>query len=147
MENIRAVAQKFGLEGSAGIAAIEGRFALLRQRLDAAPRTLAYNDFYYTNLVVRKDKTEALMFDYNLLGKGCSASDIANVTYWFSEENKKAFFSVYGEPDEELALLDRICAPIVSLCFAMQRDVFPDWAHEAIEELKSIPELIKRLPG
>lgn len=85
------------------------------------------------------------MFDYNLLGKGTSASDIRNATYWFTEENKKLFFSVYGKADDELLLLDRICDPVVSLYYAMSRDVFPDWAKEAIDKLEEIPKFIAEL--
>ena len=45
--------------------------ALMRSvRCSTWLRTLTYNDFYYTNMMVAKDKSSALMFDYNLLGKG-----------------------------------------------------------------------------
>ena len=41
----------------------------------ASTWTLTYNDFYYTNLAVLKDGTSAIMFDYNLLGKGYAYAD------------------------------------------------------------------------
>lgn len=78
-------------------------------------------------------------------GKGCAVSDIKNVTYWFSEENKEAFLSEYGEVDKELMVLDEIAAPIVSLHSAMSRNIFPDWARESIEDLERVPALIERL--
>ena len=85
------------------------------------------------------------VFDYNLLGKGCTVSDIKNVTYWFSEESKAAFLSEYGEVDKDLMVLDEIAAPIVSLHFAMSRNIFPHWAREAVEDLERVPELMERL--
>ena len=144
-ENIEGIRDKFDLTDSEGLKALMDYYGELRKRIEAAPRTLTYNDFYYTNLVVKKDASEAMMFDYNLLGKGNPASDLRNVTYWFSEENKKLFFSVYGEVDDRLLLLDQICAPVVSLYFAMSKDVFPDWAKEAIDELDDIPKLVAEL--
>ena len=145
IEDIKSIKEKYNLIDNVGIDALEQHFGEVRKRLDAAPRTLCYNDFYYTNLIVKKDLSEALMFDYNLLGKGNYISDIHNVTYWFSKENKDLFLSVYGEPEEDLILLDKICAPIVSLYSAMTRDVFPGWAKEALENLQEIPELIDEL--
>lgn len=145
IENIEAIRDRFELADSEGLKDIMDHYGELRKRIDAAPRTLAYNDFYYTNLVVKKDASEAMMFDYNLLGKGNTATDLRNVIYWFSEENKNLFFSVYGEVEDRLLLLDRICAPVVSLYFAMSRDVFPTWAKEAIDELDEIPKLIAEL--
>ena len=139
-ENIAAVRDRFGLAGLRGLDLLEENFALIRGRMDEAPRTLTYNDFYYTNLAVRKDGSEALMFDYNMLGKGCYVSDIRNVICWFSEENKNLFLSVYGEPDRDLMLLDEICSPVISLCSAMNRGIFPDWAKEAADDLARTPE-------
>ena len=145
MENLEVIRDRFELADAEGLKAIMDHYGELRKRINAAPRTLAYNDFYYTNLVVKKDASEAMMFDYNLLGKGTPASDIRNVTYWFAEENKKLFFSVYGKADDELLLLDRICDPVVSLYYAMSRNILPDWAKEAIDKLEEIPKFIAEL--
>ena len=144
-ENIEAIREKFSLQDSEGLKALADHYAELRKRMDAAPRTLTYNDFYYTNMVVRKDHTAAMMFDYNLLGKGNCITDLRNVTYWFSEENKREFFSVYGKPDREPELLDRITSPVITLCSAMKRDIFPDWAEEAVGDLAGLPKLIAEL--
>ena len=111
IENIECIRNRFQLTESSGINAIIDNYEKLRNRIDSAPRTLTYNDFYYTNLVVRKDASEAIMYDYNLLGKGIYISDIRNVIYWFSEENKRTFLSVYGEIDDGLMILDRIYSP------------------------------------
>ena len=143
LENILAVRERFALSDCEGLKLIIESFDELRRRMDVAPRTLAYNDFYYTNMVVKKDLSEALMFDYNLLGKGCPASDIHNVTYWFSDKNKELFFLEYGEIDEELMRLDSIAAPIVTLISAMKRDIFPEWAKEAKNELNGVADLMR----
>ena len=64
-------------------------------------------------------------------------------TFWFSEENKRLFFSAYGQAEERMLMLDRINAPVVCLTFAMQRKVFPDWAREAVEALEELPKHIE----
>ena len=145
LENISAIRDRFDLYNSSGIKAIQGSFNELKRRLLEAPLTLTYNDFYYTNMAVKKDESEALMFDYNLLGKGCYVSDIRNATYWFTEENKSLFLYEYGDVNHELMLIDEIVAPIITLNSAMSRNIFPDWAKEAIGDLEKIPELISVL--
>lgn len=145
LENLEAVRDRFRLENSEGLKALMDHYGTLRERMDAAPRTLTYNDFYYTNLAVRKDASAALMFDYNLLGKGNPAADLRNVVYWFSEENKRLFFSAYGEAEPADMLLDRICAPAISLYSALRREIFPAWAREAVAELDEIPKLLAEL--
>ena len=117
---------------------IKARFGDVRRRMDEAPKTLCYNDFYYTNMAVAKDKSHALMFDYNLLGKGCCINDIMNVTYWFTPEERELFISEYGGIDEELAALQREISPVITLISAVRRGIFPDWAKEAENELAAL---------
>lgn len=143
--NIEAIRERFGLWKNRGLSAVSDNYAMLCKRLEDAPRTLTYNDFYYTNLAVGNDRSAALMFDYDMLGKGCCASDISNATYWFSEENRRLFLSVYGEIDEGLMLLDRIVSPVVSLAMALSRKETPVWAEEALDKLENTPELIAEL--
>ncbi len=52
---------------------------------------------------------------------------------------------MYGKTDNELLLLDRICDPVVSLYYAMSRNVFLGWAKEAVDKLEEIPKLIAEL--
>ena len=144
-ENLTAVGKRFGLEGNDGFRALEKAFPMLKKLLDEAPKTLAYNDFYYTNLAVSRDKTAALMFDYNLLGRGCYVTDIRNVQYQLTEENRRLFIEEYGGADERLMLLDEALSPLVSLASAMERDIFPPWAEEAVGEMKKLPGLIEKL--
>ena len=56
-------------------------------------RTLTYNDFYYTNLIAARDKSEAFMFDYNLLGKGYAFSDIRNVTSSMGKRQRQSLYN------------------------------------------------------
>jgi len=50
---------------------LAGFRSMLRER----ENTLTYNDFYFTNLLVRKNGTAAMMFDYNLMGHGYRYAD------------------------------------------------------------------------
>ena len=116
----------------------------LRQRFDdvmtgirSAERTLTYNDFYYTNLVVSKDKAEAFMFDYNLLGKGYVLSDLRNVTYHMNETAAQAFLTAYGSYDKDEILIDRVASALTSLIFACRREEWPEWADEPLDKVRS----------
>ena len=142
LDNLTAIQEAYH---SPGVVLLLEHYDFLKGRLDPLPRTLAYNDFYYTNLAVSRRQSEALMFDYNLLGKGTAACDIMNVTYWFSAKNKAVFLAEYGERDANLFILEELCAPIISLYSAMARGIFPNWAKEALEILEDIPALDRKI--
>jgi len=101
--------------------------------------TLTYNDFYWTNFAVRKDKQAAIMFDYNLLGKGYRHSDFRNVCSSLSETASKVFLDEYmrlyfqkhghTRQEEEYAekQIDEVVEPLFSLIFAFERGKFPQW--------------------
>ncbi len=144
-EELDAVRERFGLWESPGMRALREHCGELRAIMDAAPKTLTYNDFYYTNMAVARDGSAALMFDYDMLGAGCAEADLKNAAYWFSEENRRLFFEEYGPADEALTLLDEIVSPAVTLSMAMERDPLPYWAREAMSELERAPELIEAL--
>ena len=101
------------------------------------PRTLTYNDFFWTNLVVAHDRQQAMMFDYNLLGKGFVYSDLSNVLSSLSEEAGNAFLEAYGPFDNREEELNRITSPLVGLILAFRREKFPSWGNEPLEQLKS----------
>ena len=77
------------------------------------------------------------MFDYNLLGKGYVASDIHNVTTQLGNEAKQAFLESYGNYDKREIVLHKVAGSLVGLCFACQREVFPKWAYDELEEVKN----------
>ncbi len=138
LENIGLIGRSLGAECTRAVTRLKERFPEIKARIDAAPKTLCYNDFYYTNMAVNKDKSAALMFDYNFLGKGCPANDVSNAAYWFSEENKALFIKEYGGIDASLFELSALVSPAVSLISALKRGIFPDWAEEAAAELVSV---------
>lgn len=136
LANMEIVAEKTGTEGNALWRAIADNYPMLRKRIDDLPRTFTYNDFYYTNLTVAKDRKSALMFDYNLLGKGMAYSDIRNVTSSLSYEAAEAFKAEYGIGGlEDQAKADAFISPLVTLYFACECEKFPSWANTSLAEL------------
>ncbi|MBQ6862996.1 MAG: hypothetical protein IJO14_02035 [Clostridia bacterium] len=75
-ENIEFIKSKTGTQSLPVWKIINDSFDIIVSKIRSLPRVLTYNDFYYTNLIVAKDKSSAFMFDYNLLGKGYVYSDI-----------------------------------------------------------------------
>lgn len=137
-ENIERVRQRSGTEGLRVWRLIENNFANIRRAMDAAPMTVTYNDFYYTNMAVARDGSSAIMFDYNLLGKGHVYSDMRNVTSSLYGEAAEAFLAAYGEYDAELEkLIDDAISPVITLFMAYQRAEFPCWANETLSHLKA----------
>ena len=117
---------------------VKDNFDDMKKKIAKLPRTLTYNDFYWDNLIVSKDKTEAFMFDYNLMGMGMAYGDVRNVISSMGKEAAKAFCDAYGVNglDEE-KLADDFLAHMVTLCIASQREVLPAWAGESLEMLKN----------
>lgn len=136
--NMELIAGKTGTADNALWQAVRERYDEIRSRIDALPRTLTYNDFYWTNLIVSKDRGTAFMFDYNLLGKGIACGDVRNVTGALSQEAAEAFLEEYGNafPEEEKKA-DAFIAPLVTLSAACECDPFPSWAETSLKELKN----------
>jgi len=108
----------------------------IREAALSLPRTLTYNDFYYTNLALARDKSAALVFDYDLLGKGYVYGDIRNVCSSLGEKAKEAFLAAYGPYDESEIAIDRIVSELVSLHAACRKEKFPRWAEGALETIR-----------
>lgn len=137
-DNMEVVAEKTGTAENMLWQVITENYSTIRSRIDALPRTLTYNDFYWTNLIVSKTGEDAFMFDYNLLGKGTVYGDIRNVTSSLSHEAAEAFIQEYGDNiTEEQKKADAFLAPLVNLVNACRRDTFPSWAKDSLEELKN----------
>lgn len=124
---------------------LESNFEAIRSIADRLPKTITYNDFYWTNLAVSRDGREALMFDYNLMGKGYAYSDIRNVTVSLSPDAAAAFLAEYGPADPLERSVDDILSPIITLILASRRDTFPSWAQDSLEALNDIPNRIDAL--
>lgn len=116
---------------------IESNFDLIEKLLHKAKRTLTYNDFYYTNLIVAQNRTSAMMFDYNLLGKGYVYADIRNVCFSLSEVAKKAFLEEYGKFDTSEVIIDDVVSILTTLYFACQKVQFPSWANYTLKEINT----------
>lgn len=135
VENIFYIKEKTGTYDAPAWRLLESSYAAISYLLSQVRRTLTYNDFYYTNMVVAKDKSSALMFDYNLLGKGYAYSDVRNVLSSLSEEAGKAFLNVYGGFDPREKALDDVVSVVVMLFLACQHDKFPWWAKALLDEV------------
>ena len=134
-ENIACIREKTGTRGALAWVLLEQHYAAINDLLHESRRTLTYNDFYYTNMVVAKDKSAALMFDYNLLGKGYAYADVRNVLSSLSEEAGKAFLDEYGEFDLAEKALDDVVSVVITLYVACQRREFPWWAQALLDEI------------
>jgi hypothetical protein len=99
---------------------------------------------------VRKDKTAAMMFDFNLMGKGYRFSDFRNICWVMSAEAKAAFIQTYhslyeekyntcrAEAERAEERFDEVAGPLFSLYFAFEKyENLPDWAKEAKEAVLS----------
>ena len=141
-ENLQTLIHKFP-EGKELLEFVLTHFNRLRELIYQPTFTLTYNDFYWSNFVVRKDKQAAIMFDYNLLGKGYRFSDFRNVCWSISENAKTAFteeyyrmyFEKYGrsrQEDEEIeSRIYDLAASLFTLIVAfIERESFPSWAEE-----------------
>ena len=92
--------------------------------------TMTYNDFYWTNFVVRKDKKAVMMFDYNCMGKGYRFSDFRNVCWSMSDEAKNMFQEEYNrlyfekhksnraEAEKLEERIDSVAGPLYTLIIA-----------------------------
>ena len=100
-----------------------------------ARRTITYNDFYFVNMIVAKDYSEAFMFDYNMLGEGLIASDILNVTSSTKKCDEK-FIESYGEINMLETTVNNILAHIFAVLEGFKRENFPDWAEESLKFLE-----------
>lgn len=153
LDNIRTIQEKTSTGELPVWRLIENHFDQIASIAVNLPRTLTYNDFHYTNLVVARDGTSALMFDYNMLGKGYVYADIRNICgHLGNEEARSAFLSAYGDFDKNEVAVDDVASVLTALHIACQRKHFPGWGdvlltmvrdgrfQTAVEELLKIPE-------
>jgi aminoglycoside phosphotransferase len=131
---------------------ILSRYEKLRELIAMPVFTLTYNDFYWSNLIVRKDKREALMFDYNMLGKGYRYSDFRNVCWSMSKEAGMIFVDRYNKLYTDKYGTNRIAGEVIEkqiddvmdylygLIMDFERGKFPKWKDNGImlENLKKL---------
>lgn len=134
--NLREIARVTGTEELPVWALVFGRLDEILARVAALPRTLTYNDFYFTNLIVAQDRSAAFMYDHNLLGKGYAYSDLRNVCSSLGEDTGAAFLEAYGPFDRAEIAVDDVVSVLVSLHFACQQPAFPSWADDELALLR-----------
>lgn len=117
-----------GLRGSEGGAA---GAAVRRDPHCAGPN--AADAVYYTNLLVAKDGSSALLYDCNRMDRGYAYRDVRNVLSSLSKEAGAAFLEECGSFDEGERLLDDVLSTVVTLYLALKRESLPRWAKEEAE--------------
>lgn len=148
-ENIEFIRLKSNTENNSVWNVLLNNFDSIKEKINSPEYTLNYNDFYWTNLVVSKDESEAFMFDYNFLGKGPRYNDIRNICASLSKEAGKIFIGEYGLINEKEKIIDNATCHIITLIHAYNRQTFPSWGRESLEAInngqveKSIGKLIK----
>ncbi len=122
---------------------INSNLGNLNKLISEIKQTFNYNDFYWTNLLVSKDKSAAIPFDYNLLGAGFRYNDIRNVSSSLSKEAETVFLNEYNRLYEEKhgrsrnkeefkeQRIDKVTSVLISLIEAFKRKDFPSWANSA----------------
>jgi len=137
-ENLANIKAKTQTESLPVWGAIEANFGKITSALAALPRTVTYNDFYFTNLAVAHNLSSAIVFDYNMLGQGYAYADIRNVCGSLgSDDARESFLLAYGAVSPDEILVDNIVSPLASLHIACRREVFPAWANQLLDSLKN----------
>ncbi|OZV11535.1 hypothetical protein CIW83_13905 [Tissierella sp. P1] len=136
-ENIELVMNKTNTKDNKVWKLLIDNLDLMFLKIKEFEETFTYNDFYWTNLVVSKDKKEAFMFDYNMLGIGFRYNDVRNVCSSLSDEASKIFIKEYGRINQEEKDIDDVISTLVSLAQACERDIFPKWAQEALDKVNN----------
>lgn len=135
LENIALIKEQTRTQSLPAWAMLERNFDAIHAQLCQTRRTLNYNDFDHSNLAVARDGASALMFDYNLLGKGYAYNDLRNVTWAMPPEAAGAFWEAYGGFDPRERLLDDVVSVVTALYMACQRETFPAWAQGILNEV------------
>lgn len=128
---------------------ILNNFEIIKEKIYSLEQTLNYNDFYWTNLVVNKDKPEAFMFDYNFLGVGYRYSDIRNVCLSLSTEAGDVFIKEYGDINAKEEIIDNFTAIIINLIFSYKKEVFPSWGKESLDSISNgkLEKAVRKILG
>ncbi|MFO7696555.1 MAG: hypothetical protein R6X16_05305 [Anaerolineae bacterium] len=130
-ENLQLLGERFSAATSTW-EYLRNHWHALLAHLERFEATLTYNDFFWTNLAVGRDRRSALMFDYNLMGRGYRYSDIRNVGSALSEAAYRAFLEAYGSFDPREMLVDECLSHVVNLISACAHPQFPRWATESL---------------
>ena len=137
MDNIELIKNKSNTRDNKVWKLITDNWSSFLEKISGLEETITYNDFYFTNLAVSKDKKESIMFDYNLLGVGFRYNDIRNVCSSLPEKLQKVFMDEYGEFDEREKIVDQGISNLITLISAYKKPSSPKWAEGALETIYS----------
>ena len=145
-ENLKVLIQKFP-EANELFQFLLTHYDRLHELIYMPSFTLTYNDFYWDNFIVRKDKKAAMMFDFNLMGKGYRFSDFRNVCWSMSKEAKTAFVDEYGrlyeekhghprfEEEQAEKQIDDVAGELFQIVVAfIEKVTFPEWGNDVKNE-------------
>ena len=136
-ETIMDATTKLDLRNHDSVRLAIARLPDLKAAYQALPQTLTHNDFYWTNLALRRDMERAVMFDYHVMGTGNPASDCRNVLSSLKGAAAQSFKRTYGPVDCRAAILDEPLAVLYSLVAASERESLPGWARPIIDAVRS----------
>lgn len=130
------LAQKLGLAKHPSLKLAVEHIDAINNALKSFPETLNYNDFHWTNLALsREAPSQAIVFDYHLIGIGPAYSDIRNVTGSLEEPAKTSFLEAYGPVDARAAVFDKPISILYSLHVDSQLPKMPVWAENLINHI------------
>lgn len=124
-----------GTEGNPVWPLLEANWEGLCGDVERFSTTIVYNDFYYTNLAIGRDGASALLFDYNLLGRGYRYGDLRNVSFSLPEGMRRRFLDACApwDPLEELA--DPALSALHALAIGSLQPTLPAFAGSALTQL------------
>lgn len=135
-ENLALVREKTGTAGLPVWREIDMHLDDILRAISSLPRTLTYNDFYYTNLIAARDRSFAFMYDYNFLGKGHAFGDVRSVISSLQGRAADAFLAAYGPVDPAEEAVDAAANVLTTLISACRRPSFPKWAEGSLASLR-----------
>lgn len=135
IENIETTRLKSDTMNNPVWSVILNNFEIIKEKINSLEQTLNYNDFYWTNLVVSIDKSEAFMFDYNFLGTGFRYCDIRNVCSSLSKEAGEIFLKQYGHVNTKEKIINDFTSEISTLILAYKKEIFPSWAKDSLDSI------------
>jgi len=89
---------------------------------------------------VARDGSAALVFDYDLLGKGYVYGDLRNVCSSLGEKAREAFLAAYGPFDEKEIAVDTVVSELIALHYACQKKNPPRYAQGVLDALRGWEE-------
>lgn len=125
----------------APLAALAPAIQRWREAADAAGKVVTHNDFFWGNLALADDASQAIIFDYNLLGCDYRYADVRNVESQLTDHARAAFRAEYeklaGVVDPAEVEFDEPVGHLVCLYFAAERcrqlesTDLPAWAEDS----------------